>query len=269
MKRLILPLCLLCGLYTAARAQTGIGINTLNPQGILHIDGTGNNPASGSVSPAEAEDDVIIDPSGRVGIGLPNPATRVDILPKSSGTPGPPLIRIQDGTAETGAYLFSDDDGTGAWAHVAVGSWYAALYNDYSSPLLGSSGSTLDVREFTSYDGELISPTGGGDKDATAGTITVPATGKYRISLDIYWENSRINGNFKCIGILRLNRGGSLSDLWSFTSWGGRINESVQPTFIKILNLEAGDVLSLATDERAANNPNDARVHLFLVERLR
>jgi hypothetical protein len=272
MKKLTLLLALLGGLLTAAQAQTGvIGINTVNPQGVLHIDGIGNNPQSGSVGAAQAEDDVIIDASGRIGIGLPNPATRVDILPEPSGTPGDPLLRIKDGTEEEGAFLFSADDyGTGIWAHVAVGGWYAALYNDHSSPTLGSSGASLDIREFTSnhYDYSLISSTVAGNLSTAAGTITVPYDSQYRINVSIYWETTR-TVPFKPTGILRLRRAGVVSDLWTFFFWGGNYaNENVLPTFMKIIELKAGDDLFLATDDQAPENPNNARVHLFLVERL-
>ena len=269
MNRLILSIGLLCGLFTAAQAQTGvIGINTLNPQGVLHIDGASSlettNPSSGSISATQAADDVLIDASGRIGIGLLEPETQIDILP--STTAGS-LLRIADGTEGAGKYLFSADDyGTGTWALTAVGSWYAALYD---SPMLGSSGAALAVRDFTSYTGSLTSTGGGGGSlNAAAGTITIPATGKYRISISIYWETTR-DVPFKAAGILRLDRGGNASDLWTFFSWAGAYSdENVLPTFITIQNLNAGDILSLATDESASNNPNNARAVLFLVELL-
>ena len=269
MKRLsILSLGLLCGLLTAAQAQTGIiGINTNNPQGVLHIDGASTtettNPASGIVSAAQAADDVVVDASGRLGVGLLAPETKLDILPSS--TPGS-ILRIADGTEGAGKYLFSDDNGTGVWALTAVGSWYAALYD---SPMLGDRGETLGVRTFTGYTGSLISlASGGGNPNASAGTITIPATGKYRISISIYWETTR-GVPFKPTGVLRLNRSGSVSDLWTFFSWAGAYSDAnVLPTFITIRNLNAGDVLSLATDESALINPSNARAVLFMVELL-
>jgi hypothetical protein len=270
MKRPLLSLCLLCGLgaATAAQAQTGlIGINTDNPQGILHIDGasttgTANPPPPQPVTAAQAVDDVVVDNTGRLGAGLLNPAARVDL---SASAATPVALRIHDTTQEAGAYLFSDDNGTGVWAQIAVGGWYAALYD---SPMLGPA-SSLGIRPFNSYAGQLISSVTEGAGNATAGTITVPATGKYRITLSIYWETT-LNVPFKCIGLLRLTRSGNTTDLWTFSSWAGsQANENVLPTFIKILNLNKDDILSLATDEQTTDNPNNARARLFLVERQR
>ena len=269
----MLSIGLLCGLLTAARAQTGIiGINTDNPQGVLHIDGASTtettNPAASEgsiISAGQATDDVVVDASGRVGVGLlaPEIKTKLDILPSSTAGS---ILRIADGTQGAGKYLFSDDDGTGTWALTAVGSWYAALYD---SPMLGDRGETLGVRTFTGYTGSLISlASGGGNPNASAGTITIPATGKYRISISIYWETTR-GVPFKPTGVLRLNRSGSVSDLWTFFSWAGAYSDAnVLPTFITIRNLNAGDVLSLATDESALINPSNARAVLFMVELL-
>ena len=117
---------------------------------MLHIDGASMpetaNPSSGSISTTQAADDVLIDASGRIGIGLLNPAAKVDIS-TSAITPG--ALRIKDGTEGTGKYLFSDNDGTGSWDSPAIErNWYAALYD---GPMLGSSGTDLAVRDFTSY----------------------------------------------------------------------------------------------------------------------
>jgi hypothetical protein len=264
MKHLILSLCLLCGL-AVARAQTPpgiIGINTENPQGVLHIDGASTpattNPSAGPVSAVQASDDVMIDASGRIGIGLQAPGAKVDML---SPTPGGAL-RIQDGTQGEGKFLFSDANGVGSWASLATGSWYAALYD---SPLLGYS-SAYAVRELNNYAGSFISPSGGGATDAAAGSITLPFTGKYRLTISIYWECTR-TAPYLTKGVFRVNG----SNLWTFTQWGGSTAagaNGVMPSFAAILDLNAGDVITLATDETGANYANNAQAVLFMVELL-
>jgi hypothetical protein len=70
MRTTILSFCLLCGLglATAQGQTTGVvGINTINPQGMLHIDGAGNNPTSEPVDET-ASDDVIINSNGQIGV---------------------------------------------------------------------------------------------------------------------------------------------------------------------------------------------------------
>jgi hypothetical protein len=246
--------CLLCGLIATAKAQTGIiGINTLNPQGVLHIDG-------GEAGPS---DDVIVDAQGRIGLGLLNPETRMDILP--SATAGS-IIRIQDGTEGEGKFLFSDGNGVGSWAPLATGSWYAALYD---SPLLGYANTT-GTRPFTNYAHSVVSSTyqGLGGVSKSNGSITLPATGKYRITLSIYWIADGSNNRtapYKTQAILRRNY---TEDHTTFNFWAGILGYGVLPTFSNILEFQAGDVLTLVADESQAAYANNAQAVLFMVELL-
>ena len=205
---------------------------------------------------------MVIDAQGRIGIGLLEPETRIDILP--STTAGS-IIRIQDGTEGEGKFLFSDGDGVGSWAPLATGSWYAALYD---SPLLGYT-STLSTRPFTNYAHSVISSTyqGLGGASKSAGSITLPATGKYRLTLSIYWVADNSNGRtapYRTLAILRKNG----TEHTTFNFWGGVLNYGVLPTFINILEFQAGDVLTLVTDESQAAYANNARAVLFMVELL-
>ena len=267
MKTQIISFCLLCGLITTAKAQTGIGINTVNPKGVLHIDGASTpattNPSAGTVSAAQAADDVVIDEQGRIGGGRLTPETKIDIL--DSSTPGS-AIRIQDGTEDEGYFLFSDGNGFGSWAPLATGSWYAALFD---SPLLGYTTSA-GIRPFTAYADSVISSTyqGMGGASKSAGSITLPATGKYRLTLSIYWVADNSNGRtapYQTKAILRKN---GTEDHTTFNFWGGVLNYGVLPTFINILEFQAGDVLTLVTDESQAAYANNAQAVLFMVELL-
>ena len=269
MKTQIIFFCLLCGLIATAQGPTGIiGINTLNPRGVLHIDGASTpettNAQSGTVTDPQATDDVIVDAQGRIGIGLLEPETRIDILP--SNTAGS-AIRIQDGTEGAGKFLFSDENGVGSWAPLATGSWYAALYD---SPLLGYT-TTLSVRPFINYTNSVISSTGQyqslGSVNKAAGSIKLPATGKYRLTLSIYWIADNSNGRtapYRTQAILRRNN----TDHTTFNFWAGVLNYGVLPTFINILEFQAGDVLTLVTDESRAAYANNAQAVLFMVELL-
>lgn len=52
-----------------------VGINTTNPQGILHIDPRKNNPLTGAPSASQQIDDFVITSSGAIGIGKNVPDT--------------------------------------------------------------------------------------------------------------------------------------------------------------------------------------------------
>jgi hypothetical protein len=258
-KQILFLLCLLGGFGATAQDPTGIiGINTENPRGVLHIDGATTpattNPQAGDVSPAQAVDDVIVNSQGRIGIGHLSPEAQIDIR---SATPG--ALRIQDGTEGDEELLFSDANGVGAWAPTA-GVWYAALYD---SQTLGYTTS-FGTRALTTYAGSLISP-GGGAVSAAAGSITLPKAGKYRITLSLYWESNRAAAApYLTRAVLRV--GGS--NLKTFSNWGGNKSYGVMPTFVSVLELGAGDVLTLATDETASNSANKAQAVLFMVELL-
>jgi hypothetical protein len=272
MKTRIYLLFLLCGLGTAAQAQstgTTIGINTENPQGLLHIDGATapatTNPSTGVVNPAQAVDDIVVDASGRIGVGHLSPQAKMDVI---SSTPGG-AIRIQDGTEGEGKILISNDLGIGSWAPLAGASWFAALYD---SPLLGYT-TTRGVRRFTAYADSVVSDVNLGSLNRAAGEITLPRTGKYRITLSIYWIANNSDGRtapYPTQAILRVKEAGqsAFTDKAAFNFWSGRINYGVLPTFINILEFKAGDVLTVFTDETAAANANNAQAVLFMVELL-
>lgn len=79
-KTLILPVYFLINIL---HAQIGIGTN--NPQGILHIDGAKDNPASGTLTPTQISNDVIINKTtGFIGAGVLNPQVQLDI--RSAGS---------------------------------------------------------------------------------------------------------------------------------------------------------------------------------------
>ena len=151
-----------------------VGINTENPQGMLHVDARGDTDSSLNVS-----DDVVFTPDGRIGVGTLNPQARLHIV---SSTPGA-AIRIADGSQGWGKILTSDTVGVAKWANIA-GSWYAAFRGGES--LGASSGEVIDVwPPFTYASAEIYPPgTGSISIDPTGGgSIQVPYTGMYRVTI--------------------------------------------------------------------------------------
>lgn len=74
-KILILPLCFFINIFNA---QIGIGTN--NPQGIFHVDGAKDNPASGVPTSTQISNDIIINKAtGFIGAGVLNPQVQLDI----------------------------------------------------------------------------------------------------------------------------------------------------------------------------------------------
>lgn len=97
-------------------AQVGVGVNTLFPRGVFHIDGAGDNPQdfTTALTPGQASNDVIIDINGNVGIGTVSPVSGVK-LDINGG------IRIVDGTQGVDKVLTTTvGDGVASWQPVTV-----------------------------------------------------------------------------------------------------------------------------------------------------
>jgi hypothetical protein len=272
MKRLILLLCLLIGIFAKAGSQeAAVGINTENPRGILHIDAASNNNPTGAVGAAQATDDVVIDADGRLGAGLPAPAAKADIR---AATPGSAL-RIQDGTQGEGKALTSlDQHGVAAWKPLSQQmpgrrQWYAFLSG---SPNVGNNSSrTNKTHPVINYTGEMIYPAGTGSVNRTAGTITVPFTGRYLISVSANFL-SRVQAPYWCRLILHVAHSGSSTQTsrWTPSAWGTwqTDNAANGPFFATVLELTAGDTVNLTFDATLNVNAHLGSVYNFNVEYL-
>ncbi len=58
-----------------------VGINTSNPKGIFHVDGSKDNPSTGNPTAAQQANDFVVTSSGNVGIGTnsPNSSALLDV----------------------------------------------------------------------------------------------------------------------------------------------------------------------------------------------
>lgn len=65
---------------TAAVSAQNVGINTRNPQAVLHVDGMRDNPKTGnSFSAAQQTNDIVVTADGRVGVGTNSPRVKIDL----------------------------------------------------------------------------------------------------------------------------------------------------------------------------------------------
>ncbi|SUJ01472.1 Uncharacterised protein [Sphingobacterium spiritivorum] len=104
LKTSLLLLTWLFGVAVLQAQQTGI--NTKNPQTVLHVDAKKDN------SPVIQEaDDFVVTSSGNVGIGTISPTHKLDIRGK---------IQIIDGGQQVGSVLTSNASGLAIWNHPAV-----------------------------------------------------------------------------------------------------------------------------------------------------
>ncbi|WP_250252286.1 hypothetical protein [Chryseobacterium sp. Marseille-Q3244] len=86
-----------------------VGINTPNPQGILHIDGQKDNPSTGSsFTPSQQSNDIIITAAGRVGVGMLTPAVKVDARNSGNGAIGFGTSSLTAAAADEGALRYNN-----------------------------------------------------------------------------------------------------------------------------------------------------------------
>ena len=74
-KNLIILSAILC----SGIAVGQIGVNTPNPQGVFHVDGAKDNPATGIPSAAQQANDVAVMASGNMGIGTTAPTNKLHV----------------------------------------------------------------------------------------------------------------------------------------------------------------------------------------------
>ncbi len=87
-----------------------VGINTANPLGTFHVDGSKDNPTTGTPSTTQQANDLIVTSTGNVGIGTTTPTRKLEIV-----SPTSPALRIKDGNQHVNYVLMSDADGYGTW----------------------------------------------------------------------------------------------------------------------------------------------------------
>lgn len=93
-------------LYSSTIFSQSIGINTQNPQGILHVDGKGDNDKKLKPTIIQQANDFIITESGNVGIGTTNPTNKLHI----STSDNPIKVEgLQEGDVYTNNILVLDN----------------------------------------------------------------------------------------------------------------------------------------------------------------
>ncbi len=174
-KKIYYILLLFCIASTILLQAQSVGIQTTQPQGIFHVDP--KQDTSGSIN---TSDDVVVDSSGRLGIGEINPQQRVDI----DGT-----FQLMDGTQALNRVLVSDNLGRASWG--------AEHFNSISVWTLNSPSGGIDIANTSTI--FPLSGTGSISGDiipgftATENYITIPA-GTYIIMMHGGLETKLENG---------------------------------------------------------------------------
>jgi hypothetical protein len=71
-----------------------VGINTSDPKGSLHVDGAKDNPAIGTPTNAQQQNDFVITSQGRVGVGTISPNNNMEVSSGVDHVSGVRLTRL-------------------------------------------------------------------------------------------------------------------------------------------------------------------------------
>lgn len=246
-----------------------VGIKTLDPKGIFHVDGMGDN---GSVTnPTQIDNDFIVTDDGNVGIGTLTPRARLDLQGIGNGTTTSIYgLRLDDGNQGEGKMVASDADGFGKWQDVP-GTWFGTLSANYSPALETSyDGISTDYIYLRNIDLNLskvsseinnarVEPLSGG-----VSRLIVPYGGYYRITISGEWSRKNNNGPFLITVHLRdhasfslLYQGSALGYCSTQDNW----RSSTQWMSIIYLNKNAPLIVSTVNNDPSKKTAD--QVHRF------
>lgn len=252
-KKLIILLSFITMYYPYLFSQL-IGINTLNPESLVHIDGASSpettNPINGTASILQLSDDIIITNYGQIGVGTSDIKTKLNLIHDHSGA-----IRIIDGTE--GEYLSlrcNDTDGNASWGFVGI-PWYALLKGASLPETTANSQRTLENYTETLISGER------GSLNAVSGEITTPAAGRYLVTINGYYYNTR-SGLGTTVYAVCPNLYVNGVCVYTFQAYSvNRWSSGVYVTFVQEFELNEDDVLKVVVDETQnlyTNKTNEA-----------
>ncbi|MBD8349463.1 MULTISPECIES: hypothetical protein [unclassified Dysgonomonas] len=161
-------------LYSTPLFPQFVGINTKTPNRLIHIDAQGNNTASVSDFSPLVSDDVIIDNTGNIGIGVLSPTAKIHIDSKENGV-AIPGFKLVDGTQKAGRALMSDKDGFATWRPIDFSGYTVVDYQRVRSEFTNTQTTGTIVQYSNLY-------------------IDFPGPGNYLVSIGIKVEVYR-NGS--------------------------------------------------------------------------
>lgn len=226
-----------------------IGINTDNPQGLFHIDGAKNNPATGVPNATQLLDDFVVDKDGNAAIGkMPSSSHKFDIKGQ---------LHVAGTGLVNAMRMVSDANGNGSWK--TIDNLMKPINSVSQGTVYQASPPNTNTTLSTAW--KQVSST---NITLTVGTWMVYATAGYR-SVDL------ANACGSCMGWLRLQ---NLTDNVPIEIVGSLHEFSggywSKPSFVSVVTVTKNTVIALwAADDYQSNiNPNYGGAHFAAIKLL-
>ncbi|MBF0574660.1 hypothetical protein [Dysgonomonas sp. GY617] len=176
MKKTVYFIALAGSLLCTISISSQIGIKTDYPRSLFHIDAAGDNAQNSSATLTEAQisNDVVMSSDGKLGIGVLNPQTKLDIVNNKAVTGVDSGLRLTPGYGSPSILALQPDGVTNKWE---------------ANPSLGQIGYfTATVGQSFSYgipQRVKLSPQSGSIILTNETEIRVPTEGRYLFTLTI------------------------------------------------------------------------------------
>lgn len=150
---------LIFSLLSIGICQSQVGINTISPQGIFHVD-----PKSNTNGTIGTSDDVVVNSAGNLGLGTINPQAKIHIESGSASAPEVGFV-LEDGSQAITRVLTSDANGYASWADsritgFAIGTFGAGVAISLDIAYAGTVGGSVVVARpgntFVKTSGQIV-----------------------------------------------------------------------------------------------------------------
>lgn len=244
----ILVLINLCALGNLT-GQTGI--NTTAPLKPLHIDAAKDNSAIPTIS--EKQNDVVVDQTGRMGIGVENPAVKLDLRSGTNvgiigiGNTTQSAAAVQGGAMRYNPTLQVLEYSDGV-------AWHPLANSPPPKAMLVAKKNTAQTvtqnnasQYITGWD--VQDSDGGAIFDAGTGIFTAPRDGFYIVSFNVTFASATIANNSRVETIVETNQAANNNPTFisvnAYTGWqGGALpNNFTSGSCNAIFNLQAGSTI--------------------------
>ena len=208
MKQLYITILLISALNLNAQ----VGVNTEAPQGIFHVDGQGNTPATGATTSELIDDFVVEANTGNVGIGTNAPQVKLDIRNTSGNSAlGLGNTTLSASSAAKGAMRYNGtnlqySNGT-EWVNMVqtlpvktvfiatktTNTTYAYEPGGHSCTNCNVNGAPHRTSAYlTEWTQKYNNSTAGGSFDAATGVFTANRSGTFTATFTFSLESGRI-----------------------------------------------------------------------------